>query len=53
MIVSRAPASGRSLAPGESGWVTLMLTPGTYEVVCNLANHYVDGMCQQFTVTTL
>jgi uncharacterized cupredoxin-like copper-binding protein len=27
------------------------LAPGTYEIVCNLANHYADGMHQQLTVT--
>lgn len=43
--------AGDGIPAGATGWVTLTLVPGTYEIVCNLANHYADGMYQQFTVT--
>ena len=32
------------------GWVTLQLTPGRYELVCNLKNHYANGMYQELDV---
>jgi uncharacterized cupredoxin-like copper-binding protein len=35
---------GDGIAPGESGWVTLQLAPGRYELICNLAGHYAAGM---------
>jgi len=37
--------------PGASGWVTVTLAPGQYELVCNLAGHYTAGMYAQLTVT--
>jgi len=39
------------LDPGKTGSVTLNLTPGTYQLVCNVAGHYTNGMSMTFTVT--
>jgi uncharacterized cupredoxin-like copper-binding protein len=36
--------------PGASGWVTVTLPPGRYELVCNLPGHYAAGMYTQLTV---
>jgi uncharacterized cupredoxin-like copper-binding protein len=33
-------------------WITLTLAPGHYELICNLPNHYADGMHQQILVTS-
>ncbi len=35
---------GDGIAPGTTGWVTLDLAPGRYELVCNLPGHYAAGM---------
>ncbi|MEO8517978.1 MAG: sulfocyanin-like copper-binding protein [Dermatophilaceae bacterium] len=43
--------TGEGIAPGASGWVTVTLAPGHYELVCNLANHYSAGMNTQLDVT--
>ncbi len=43
--------AGDGIAPGGSGWVTVTLAPGHYELVCNLANHYSAGMYAQLDVT--
>jgi uncharacterized cupredoxin-like copper-binding protein len=43
--------AGDGIAPGGSGWVTVTLAPGHYELVCNLANHYSAGMYTQLDVT--
>lgn len=45
------PGAGDGIAPGASGWVTVTLAPGQYELVCNLAGHYTAGMYTQLTVT--
>ena len=45
------PGKGWSAA-GAVGWVTLTLTPGRYELLCNLANHYADGLNQELLVTS-
>lgn len=39
------------IAPGSSGWTTLNLKPGRYELLCNIAGHYGAGMYTQLTVT--
>jgi len=31
--------------------MTLTLPPGEYELVCNIAGHYVSGMYGKLTVT--
>ena len=39
------------IAPQASGWTTLTLAPGRYELVCNIAGHYVAGMSAGLDVT--
>lgn len=48
---SCAAGAGEGITSGAAGWVTLTLKPGAYELVCNLPNHYADGMYQALTVT--
>lgn len=43
--------TGEGVAPGASGWTTLHLPAGRYELVCNLPGHYAAGMYTQLTVT--
>lgn len=43
--------SGEGITPGTVGWITLTLPPGHYELVCNLQNHYANGMYQELNVT--
>jgi uncharacterized cupredoxin-like copper-binding protein len=43
--------AGDGIAPGASGWVTVTLAPGHYELVCNLPGHYSAGMDTQLDVT--
>lgn len=44
--------TGEGIQSGAVGWTTVTLPPGRYEVLCNLANHYADGMWQEFDVTS-
>lgn len=46
-----AEGQGHRILPGASGWVTVTLPPGRYELICNLPGHYVAGMYTQLTVT--
>jgi uncharacterized cupredoxin-like copper-binding protein len=41
-----------ALEPGEPGvrHISFRLTPGTYEVFCNMAGHYRGGMHRRFVV---
>jgi len=32
------------IAPGTTGWTTITLPPGRYELICNIAGHYGAGM---------
>lgn len=48
---SGAEGSGDGIRPGSSGWVTLTLAPGRYELVCNLRGHYGAGMSTELTVS--
>jgi uncharacterized cupredoxin-like copper-binding protein len=48
---SCAAGSGDGIKSGGVGWVTLNLPAGEYELVCNLRNHYANGMHQAFVVT--
>ena len=41
---------GDGIEPGTTGWVTLRLAPGRYELICNRRNHYVAGMYQELVV---
>ena len=43
--------AGEGIAAGSASWVTLTLTPGRYELVCNLKNHYASGMYAELVVT--
>ena len=38
------------LEPGASGSLSVMLKPGTYELVCNVAGHYKAGLFTTITV---
>jgi uncharacterized cupredoxin-like copper-binding protein len=42
---------GDGIAPGTMGWTTLTLTPGRYELFCNIAGHYGSGMYTELDVT--
>lgn len=48
---SCAAGAGEGITAGSSGWVTLTLKPGRYELVCNLAGHYRAGMFAELDVT--
>jgi uncharacterized cupredoxin-like copper-binding protein len=39
------------IAPGGTGWTTVTLTPGRYELICNIAGHYRAGMYAELDVT--
>ena len=39
------------MQPGASGKMTVKLTPGTYELFCNVTGHYAAGQHTTFTVT--
>jgi uncharacterized cupredoxin-like copper-binding protein len=43
--------AGDGLLSGTEGWVTVTLAAGRYELLCNLPNHYADGMHQELTIT--
>ncbi|MGI8665316.1 MAG: sulfocyanin-like copper-binding protein [Jatrophihabitans sp.] len=47
---SCAARTGDGIGSGQIGWVTVTLAPGNYELVCNLPNHYADGMYQKLVV---
>ncbi|MHB1251919.1 MAG: sulfocyanin-like copper-binding protein [Acidimicrobiales bacterium] len=42
--------AGAGIAPGTTSWVTLHLSPGNYELLCNVPWHYANGMYQGLTV---
>jgi uncharacterized cupredoxin-like copper-binding protein len=42
--------TGDGISPAASSWTTVTLTPGRYELVCNLPGHYAAGMYTQLTV---
>jgi uncharacterized cupredoxin-like copper-binding protein len=37
--------------PKTTGTVTLKLDAGNYQLLCNIAGHYANGMYTQLTVT--
>jgi uncharacterized cupredoxin-like copper-binding protein len=43
---------GDGIKAGTVGWTTLTLPPGRYEILCNLQNHYADGMWQELDVSS-
>jgi uncharacterized cupredoxin-like copper-binding protein len=48
---SCAAGTGDGITAGSTGWVTLKLPAGRYEIVCNLPGHYAAGMHTEFDVT--
>ena len=42
---------GSGIRSGSASWTTISLKPGRYELICNLANHYADGMYQELDVS--
>ncbi len=48
---SCAAGTGDGITAGQVGWTTVSLAPGHYELVCNLQNHYADGMYQELVVS--
>lgn len=40
-----------AIQPGERGKLAMDLAPGHYVLLCNLKNHFKDGMYAEFTVT--
>ena len=46
-----AAGSGEGIKSGTVGWMTLNLPAGRYELLCNLRNHYANGMRQLLVVT--
>lgn len=45
-----ASGVGEGILSGSRGWNTLSLSPGRYELICNLPNHYAAGMYQEIVV---
>jgi uncharacterized cupredoxin-like copper-binding protein len=45
-----AAGTGEGIKSGAVAWTTVTLAPGRYELVCNLRNHYADGMHQELDV---
>ena len=41
---------GEGLEAGAVGWTTVTLAAGRYELLCNLSNHYANGMHQLLVV---
>lgn len=46
-----AEGAGQGILPRSSGWVSVDLPPGRYELACNFAGHYTAGMYAQLTVS--
>ncbi|HEY5335328.1 MAG TPA: sulfocyanin-like copper-binding protein [Mycobacteriales bacterium] len=42
---------GNGISTGSRSWVTLTFRPGNYELLCDVAGHYADGMYASFTVS--
>jgi uncharacterized cupredoxin-like copper-binding protein len=49
---SCAAGTGNGISSGAVGWTTVTLPPGRYELLCNLPNHYADGMWQEFDISS-
>jgi uncharacterized cupredoxin-like copper-binding protein len=48
---SCAAGAGDGIAAGSAGWMSLHLSAGRYELVCNLPGHYAGGMYAELDVT--
>lgn len=48
---SCAEGAGDGITASSIGWATLTLPVGRYELVCDLENHYSNGMYQELDVT--
>ena len=48
---SCGPGTGDGIAPGSTGWTTLNMKPGRYEIACDQPWHYAAGMFDVLTVT--
>ena len=48
---SCAAGDGDGVVPGATGWTTLTLPAGRYELVCNYPGHYRAGMYAELDVT--
>lgn len=48
---SCAAGTGDGITPGSTGWTTVTLTPGRYELACDMPWHYAAGMFDVLTVT--
>lgn len=46
-----ATGAGDGLRPGATGWATITLAPGRYELVCNIAGHYAAGAFAELDVS--
>ncbi len=42
---------GEGISPASTGWATVSLPPGRYELLCNIAGHYAAGMYTELDVT--
>jgi uncharacterized cupredoxin-like copper-binding protein len=48
---SCAADTGEGIESGSTGWTTLTLPRGRYELICNLRNHYAYGMRSTLVVS--
>ena len=48
---SCSAGAGAGISAGAVGWTTVTLPAGHYELVCNLPNHYADGMYEELFVS--
>ena len=49
---SCGPDDGDGILPATTGWTTVTLTPGRYELLCNIAGHYAAGMYTELDVVS-
>ncbi|HME49766.1 hypothetical protein [Mycobacterium sp.] len=38
------PRPSTGIIPGATGWTTITVSPGRYELLCNIAGHYIAGV---------
>lgn len=48
---SGGSGAGEGIDPGATGWVTVDLARGRYEIACNIKDHYAAGMYTLLVVT--